>query len=216
MSHAFDNAYWEAHWGGAHGGASGVSAHPALEAELAGLPPGTALDAGSGEGHEARWLAAHGWDVTAVEISASALGRAAAHPGGAGVTWVEADLTAWQPARQLDLVTTFYAHPAMPQVAFYERVSRWVAPGGRLLVVGHDAAPGHPHGHGHGHGQSGHGNGHGHEHPENAVAGLAELRALLDPERWRVRTLEARRRTVVTPSGHHTVLDDVIACADRI
>lgn len=209
MSHTFDRAYWETHWDGAHGGASGVSAHPALESELAGLAPGAALDAGSGEGHEARWLAAHGWDVTAVEISASALGRAAAHPGGSGVTWVEADLTAWEPTRQFDLVTTFYAHPAMPQAAFYERVSRWVAPGGRLLVVGHDAAAGRGHGHGHG-------RGHGHEHPENAVAGLAELRALLDAERWSVRTLEARRRTVTTPSGHHTVLDDVIASADRI
>ena len=40
--------------------------------------PGTALDAGCGEGAEATWLASRGWDVTAADISAEALARAAA------------------------------------------------------------------------------------------------------------------------------------------
>jgi hypothetical protein len=65
-------------------------------------------------------------------------------------------------------VTTHYAHPAMPQLDFYDRIASWVAPGGTLFIVGHlqhhgqHAAAGH--GHGHGHGPGGHGHGHGHGH----------------------------------------------------
>ena len=51
--------------------------------------------------------------------------------------WVEADLGVWDPGTRFDLVTTHYAHPAMPQLDFYERIAGWVAPGGTLLVVGH-------------------------------------------------------------------------------
>mgnify|MGYP003784112469 CR=1 FL=1 len=40
-----------------------------LVAEVADLPPGRALDVGSGEGADAIWLARRGWTVTAVEIS---------------------------------------------------------------------------------------------------------------------------------------------------
>ena len=43
-----------------------------------GLTPGRALNAGCGEGADAIWLAGHGWQVTAVDISAVALARGAA------------------------------------------------------------------------------------------------------------------------------------------
>src|SRR5215469_6620669 len=39
----------------------------------AALPPGRALDLGCGTGHQARYLAAHGWTVTAVDIVGKAL-----------------------------------------------------------------------------------------------------------------------------------------------
>ena len=45
----------------------------ALEREVAGVAPGTALDLGSGEGGDALWLARRGWSVTAVDIAPSAL-----------------------------------------------------------------------------------------------------------------------------------------------
>jgi len=48
-----------------------------LVTEVGDLSPGTALDAGSGEGAEAVWLAARGWQVTGAELSATALKRAA-------------------------------------------------------------------------------------------------------------------------------------------
>ena len=34
-------------------------------------------------------------------------------------------------------ITTHYAHPDIPQLAFYERIAAWVGPGGTLLIVGH-------------------------------------------------------------------------------
>ena len=49
-----------------------------LVVEAEELPPGTALDAGSGEGGDALWLAERGWRVLAVDFSAVAVERAAA------------------------------------------------------------------------------------------------------------------------------------------
>lgn len=130
MTRTFDKDYWETHWGSAAGG--GLPPHPALDTEIGSSSPGTALDAGTGEGAEALWLAARGWQVTAVDVSAEALRRAASRSPEdvRSVRWIEADLTHWEPETSYDLVTTFYAHPAIPQVEFYRRISRWVAPVG--------------------------------------------------------------------------------------
>src|SRR4051812_28121541 len=43
--------------------------NPQLVAEVAGMPPGLALDAGCGEGADAIWLARQGWTVVATDIS---------------------------------------------------------------------------------------------------------------------------------------------------
>ncbi len=68
--------------------------NPALVAEVSGLPPGTALDVGCGEGADAIWLARQGWQVTAVDPSRVALDRAqaAAQAAGVEITWVHAGL----------------------------------------------------------------------------------------------------------------------------
>lgn len=200
MTHEFDKKYWETHWLGAHD-TSDLHAHPVLDIELAHLQPGTALEAGSGKGAEATWLAAHGWSVTAVDISAHAVTHAAASPASnarsGSVTWVEADLTEWEPDQQVDLVTTFYAHPAIPQHAFYKRISEWVAPRGSLLIVGHHHAS------------------HGHAHPENAVTSPEQVQSLLDPTDWFVHTAEIRERVVSLHSDAPTTLHDVIIRAQR-
>lgn len=228
-SSEFDQAYWERHWEQGRSGEAAAPANPHLVRETGALRPGTALDAGCGEGGEARWLAAHGWAVTAVDISAEALARAVAHEqaggGDAPVEWVGADLTTWAPDGQFDLVTTSYAHPTIPQLDFYDRIAGWVAPGGSLLVVGHlhqaggpDGGSGHDHGqgHGHGHGQ-GHGHGHGHGHaddeepPEHATVTLADITARLDPAEWEVATASEHTRT----TAHGSTLHDVVVRARR-
>ena len=59
-----------------------------LVTEVGDLVPGTALDVGSGEGADAVWLAELGWQVTAVDISATALmmGESTAVQAGPGVS----------------------------------------------------------------------------------------------------------------------------------
>src|SRR5437879_13608957 len=66
-----------------------------LAAEAASLAPGRALDLACGEGRNAHWLAARGWQVTASDFSQVALDKAAAVGG--DVEWVLADATerAW-------------------------------------------------------------------------------------------------------------------------
>ncbi|MEK8105682.1 class I SAM-dependent methyltransferase [Micromonospora sp. M12] len=59
--------------------------NPQLVAEATDLTRGRALDVGSGEGADAVWLAERGWQVTAVDISSTALNRAAAHADTVGV-----------------------------------------------------------------------------------------------------------------------------------
>ena len=112
-----------------------------LVAEVAGLPPGRALDVGCGEGADAVWLAQQGWDVTALEVSGVALERAAAHARRAGVTvhWVHAGLVeAGLPAAAFDLVSAQY--PALlrtPDADAERALLSAVAPDGVLLFVHH-------------------------------------------------------------------------------
>lgn len=113
----------------------------ALVAEVSGLPAGRALDVGCGEGADAVWLAAAGWDVTALEVSGVALERAAGHARDAGVTvcWVHAGLVEARLAPgSFDLVSAQY--PALlrtPDAAAERALLAAVAPGGTLLVVHH-------------------------------------------------------------------------------
>lgn len=74
----FDEAFWNARYSEKERIWSGRP-NPQLVAEAAGLAPGTALDVGCGEGADALWLAARGWQVTGVDISTVALARAAEH-----------------------------------------------------------------------------------------------------------------------------------------
>jgi thioredoxin reductase/2-polyprenyl-3-methyl-5-hydroxy-6-metoxy-1,4-benzoquinol methylase len=115
--------------------------NPVLVAEAAGLPPGTAFDAGAGEGGDACWLAERGWKVTAADISAVALERAAARAGrlGLDITWLHADLTRSPAPQTYDLVTAHFLHmPAAERKIVFRHLADAVAPGGTLLIVGHD------------------------------------------------------------------------------
>jgi 2-polyprenyl-3-methyl-5-hydroxy-6-metoxy-1,4-benzoquinol methylase len=144
----YDSTYWEALWERTlreHPGK--VARRPPnahLVSAVAGLPPGRALDAGCGHGAEALWLAAHGWHVTAVDVSASALAYARSTAEAlsseiAGRTaWVEGDLASWTPPReQFDLVVCLYVHVAGAVGDMVRRLAGGVAAGGSLFLVGH-------------------------------------------------------------------------------
>ena len=110
--------------------------------EFTGTPPGRALDLGAGEGRNAIWLAGLGWQVTAVDFSAVAVDRARrlAEQRGATVDWVVADLRDYQPPPGVfDAVVVAYLHlPPADLNVVLGRAAQALAPGGRILVVGHD------------------------------------------------------------------------------
>jgi SAM-dependent methyltransferase len=105
---------------------------PAVTAAVADLPPGTALDLATGTGRHAIWLAGLGWQVTGVDFSAVGVEQGRARSS--QVDWVVADLRQWTPAAPTDLVLVTYVQLG---VSGLQRVAGWVAPGGRLVVVGH-------------------------------------------------------------------------------
>jgi SAM-dependent methyltransferase len=110
--------------------------------ETARLPPGTAIDLGTGEGRNAIWLAERGWQVTAVDFSAAGLERAArlAAERSVSVTWVQANLLGWQAGERVyDLVLIAYVHlPHESLASLFRAAAAAVAAGGTLLVIGHD------------------------------------------------------------------------------
>ncbi|MEU3573558.1 class I SAM-dependent methyltransferase [Kitasatospora sp. NPDC036755] len=114
--------------------------------ELAGRTPGHALDLAAGEGRNAIWLAAQGWEVTGVDFSAVALERAerltADLPDEVAdrLTWRHGDARSFEaPAAGYDLVLIAYLQiPAADRRAALRRAAGALAPGGTLLVVGHD------------------------------------------------------------------------------
>jgi SAM-dependent methyltransferase len=115
-----------------------------LAAEAEPLPPGRALDLACGEGRNALWLAERGWEVTAVDFSDVALarGQELAARRGLEVTWVEADVRAWEPPEGVfDLVAVLYLQlPARERRGVLARAAGAVGAGGTLLVVAHHAA----------------------------------------------------------------------------
>ncbi|MFM9481566.1 class I SAM-dependent methyltransferase, partial [Streptomyces scabiei] len=75
--------------------------------------------------------------VTGVDFSAEALAIAADRPGGDAVSWVRADVHAWEPVASVDLVVSCYLHLS-DNAAAIARIAEWVGVGGTLVVVGHD------------------------------------------------------------------------------
>ncbi|MEV8567987.1 bifunctional NAD(P)/FAD-dependent oxidoreductase/class I SAM-dependent methyltransferase [Streptomyces sp. NPDC051322] len=206
-SEEFGKAFWEERYRGQHAPADGRQPNPQLVTETGELAPGTALDAGCGEGADAIWLASHGWRVTAVDIADAALRHARKHAETLGgditsrIDWVQADLTGWVPPEEhFDLVSTHYVHVAADRAALFRRLAASVAPGGTLLIVGHqsgDAETAAP-------------------HASSAVHFTAEeIAADLDPERWDIAVTEARTRSAPTHDGHEVTLRDAVVRARR-
>lgn len=113
---------------------------------LAALPQGSALDLACGEGRNAIWLAARGWQVTALDFSAVALdkGRVLLDrlPATSGaVRWVLGDATTHDLGTERhDLVLLAYLQlPSDERVKAVRRVFAALRPGGTFFLVAHDA-----------------------------------------------------------------------------
>lgn len=197
----FSQPAWEERYGARTGHGHGIwSGQPnaQLVAQAADLPVGRALDAGCGEGADAMWLAGRGWRVTAVDFSRTALDRARARS--TEVEWRLEDLTVWTPdERAYDLVTAQFVHlPGLLEL--YGRLATAVAPGGSLLIVGHDPTDDA-----------------GHHRPQ--IPGMFftadEVAGALDPREWDVLVAEARERAGLSHEGVELTVRDIVVHARR-
>jgi SAM-dependent methyltransferase len=174
-----------------------------------GFLPGRALDLGAGEGADSIWLAEQGWRVTAVDISSTALDRAAAaasaRPAVNGrIEWQATDLAQWQPEGRYDLVSSFFLHSPVdfPRTAVLRRAADAVASGGHFLLVGHAQPPPWAAEH-HEHAMSMRG-------PDDELAEMA-----LDVRDWETLILEVRERPATGPDGDQATLQDAVVLLRR-
>ena len=169
-----------------------------LVEELDALAPGRALDVACGEGRNAVWLASKGWRVTGVDFSRAGLAKAQrlATDRGVEVTWVEADVVEWRPpTASFDLVVVMYLHlPAEQRHRALAHAAAALAPGGVLLVVGHDTS-----------------------NLLKGTGGPQDPAVLFGPEEivedlsgLQIERAEQVKRTVVTDAGETTAIDALV------
>lgn len=200
MIEEFSKEFWEERHAG-HEPPGRQQPNPYLMQEVERREPGSALDAGCGQGNDALWLAARGWRVMAVDIAENALRRAQEKADELDeqtrqrVEWVRADLAGWTPpSRRFDLVYSHYVHPLPP----LRMLGSLVAPGGVLLIVGHD---------------------HDDEHVREFSSSPhvhfgADHASVLDPRLWTT-AFETNVRTATTHQGADTQLRDTILRANK-
>lgn len=171
-----------------------------------GLPPGVALDLGCSHGDDAIWLASRGWRVVGVDISATAVERAALRAAEAGLgdraRFERRDLAEGLPEGPFDLVTAFYFQSPveLPRAEILRAALTAIAPGGRLLSVVHGSFPPwrtpspdmrFP-------------------TPEEELDALGPL-----SEHWTVRVAEAVERTAKGPEGQEAAVTDTVLLLER-
>ncbi|MGI8332729.1 SAM-dependent methyltransferase [Actinomadura scrupuli] len=179
--------------------------NPVMAEIVEPLKPGRALDLGCGEGGDAVWLARQGWLVLGVDISATALERAAAHVAEAGladrVTFERHDLAHGFPEGEFDLVSAQFLQSPIdfPRDQVLRRAAGAVTPGGLLLIVEHGAAPPWS------------------EHADAEFPTSHEtLGSLgLDLGKWTVERVDSPEREATGPDGTAGILIDNVIAARR-
>jgi SAM-dependent methyltransferase len=207
MSELFDQAFWDERYRSQSHLWSGEP-NRYMVSEASELNPGTALDVGCGEGADAIWLAARGWQVTAVDLSAVALERAAANAAAAGdevagrIDWRHVDATGWDPDEHFDLISAQYLHlPTGHRQSLWQQLAAAVSPGGSLLIVGHhpsdlETTIRRP------------------PHPELFFTG-DDIVAALQPARWEVVTNAEPQRSATDSDGQQVTIRDTVFRARR-
>lgn len=194
--------HWEQHYG-ERGQIWSGRVNARLAEIVAPLPAGTALDLGCGEGGDAVWLAENSWQVRAVDISDTALGRAAAlaeeHDVADRIEFAQHDLAESFPEGTFDLISAQFLHSRLPldRTQILKRAAAAVRPGGHLVIVDHAGPPpwaSKLH--------------HDHDFPSaDAVVAALELP---DGE-WQRLRVEASEREAIGPDGERgTLVDNVI------
>jgi len=101
-----------------------------------GLTPGTALDAGMGQGRNAVYLAGKGWKVTGFDVSAEAIKAANANAGKAGVR-IDAIKASYADfefgSAKWDLIVLTFAWAPMTDESFVARLRTSLRPNGRIV-----------------------------------------------------------------------------------
>lgn len=107
-------------------------------AELDDVAPGVAVDLACGEGRNAHWLAARGWQVTGVDFSRVAIEKARQLAPLPGLQFRCADAIDYRPETPVDLALLCYLQlPAPQRRAAVRNAAAMLAPGGAVLVVAH-------------------------------------------------------------------------------
>lgn len=172
------------------------------------LTPGRALDLGCGEGGDTLWLAEHGWQVTGVDISETALGRALEEAAARGlldqVRLLQTNLSESFPEGTFDLISAQFLQSMvhLDRERIFAAAARAVAPGGVLIVVDHGAAPPWAPKHVHDH----------------VFLGVDEVLATIDlgEGRWERLRADAVERDAIGPDGQAGVLIDNLIVLRRL
>jgi ubiquinone/menaquinone biosynthesis C-methylase UbiE len=172
-----------------------------LVSAVEGSEPGRALDLACGAGRHAVWLAERGWQVTAVDFSETALAEARrlAAARNVAVEWIAADVLAWEPpAHAFELVLLLYLQvPGHELRAALRRAARALAPGGRLVVVGHHSDNLE----------------HGHGGPSSAAVLYTEADIEARLEGLEIERAERVRRPVESADAERHAIDAVVVAA---
>lgn len=172
------------------------------------LEPGRALDLGCGEGADVIWLASQGWDAVGIDISATAVERAATYaaletPEDGSAEFLSGHLPEHMPEGPFDLISAFFLQSpvALERAAILRAAGDRVEVGGHLLTVSHATSPPWA--------QHGHG-------PAEMPTVEGDLTALQPRSAWYIKVGEVRHHQAVGPDGQEVTLDDAVIFAERL